>query len=354
MRITTRYIASNITSTTLLVVFVIMGMQFFISLVGEFRMLGQGDYGLFQAITYSLLDLPHKLYNLFPLAGLIGSLLGLGLMASNSELIVLRAAGHSNGSIVLDVMKVALAMILVAILIGEFIGPYAERYANTLKAIHESGGQALLTKEGTWIREGQNFIHIQAVLPGKHLEGITRYKFDGNNHLKTASYSEFADYRDHHWLLRNVSESYFKDNKVIAKEYKQKEMTIKVKPSLYTLIEVQPEEMTLRNLFKYILYRKKQNLWVGEYELEFWKRLFIPFSSGVMIFLAIPFIFGPLQFMTMGKRILIGTIVGFCFHILNESFGPIGLVFHIAPALAAALPALLFLLVGFLLLQKSK
>ena len=64
------------------------------------------------ALQYIFLTLPSKAYLLFAPAVLLGSLLGLGAMASNSELTVMRAAGISNGRIIRAVLMTGVALML--------------------------------------------------------------------------------------------------------------------------------------------------------------------------------------------------------------------------------------------------
>ena len=76
--------------------------------------------------------------------------------------------------------------------------------------------------------------------------------------------------------------------------------------------------------------------------MAFWMKVMMPLSSAVMVFLAVPFVFGPLRSTPIGGRILVGALVGIGFHLFNQSFQHIGLVFGVVPWLAAALPTVLF------------
>jgi len=339
-------------STTFYVVFILSGLQTFISLATEFEEFGHGDYGLLPIIIYITMSLPHKLYLLFPIAGMIGCVIGLGQLASRSELIVMQTSSVSKGRIIWSVMRAAIVMILIALFFGEVIGPPAQHYAESQKAIAKSGGQALKTDQGTWIRNGLNFIHVQSILPDQGLQGITRYRFDKNHNLISAMYAKNATYKHHQWTLEGVSESKISEQGVVTSHFKSMPWDISVNPGLLALTKLTANAMSLHKLSKIIIYRRKHGLRADNYDLNFWKRIFVPLSSGVMIFLAIPFVFGPLRTVTMGLRIMSGTIVGFGFYILNEFFGPLSMVFNYPPILGAILPALLFGLVGYLLMLR--
>jgi lipopolysaccharide export system permease protein len=139
MKIFERYIVGTIISATLVTILALLGMQLFIELVAELQDIGTRDYTLWQAILYVPLLLPTDLYQFFPIAGLIGSLMGLGWLASRSELIAFRAAGISMAQVIGAVLKTGVLMLLVATLIGEGVAPLAQHYAKTRKALAMSG-----------------------------------------------------------------------------------------------------------------------------------------------------------------------------------------------------------------------
>ena len=94
MSVLTAYLMRTILSGTAMVLLVLLslaGLFEFISQLGE----TQGDYGVVQALMYSVLRLPQLSFEMLPIAALIGSLLGLGGLASSSELVVIRTAGIS-------------------------------------------------------------------------------------------------------------------------------------------------------------------------------------------------------------------------------------------------------------------
>ena len=112
--------------------------------------------------------------------------------------------------------------------------------------------------------------------------------------------------------------------------------------------------MTMIKLYEYIQYQKKNDLRYQVSALNFWQRIFQPLGTCVMLFLAIPFIFGPLRSVTMGLRLVSGVVVGFSFYILNQFFGPFSLVYHVPPFLAALTPSLLFLVLGLFFVRRIK
>lgn len=354
MKLIQRYIGKTILSSIGLVVLVLIGLQVFVLFVSEFGSIGKGDYGVLQAFAFILLQVPYQVYLFFPVACVLGCLIGLGVLASHSELIVVRAAGGSIGQIIWAVLKAALLLIVIITILGETVIPAAVHYSEVRKAIETSGGQALRTSHGIWLRDNDSYIHIAAVLPGNRLQGIAEYKFNKNNQLVTASYAQNANYVNDRWLLNNVSTSNISEQKITSKQIKQMQWPVLISPRLLAVVKIEPDEMNLWALHRYISERKENRLSAGIYELSFWQRIFQPLSSCVMIFLAIPFIFGPLRSATMGSRILAGATVGFGFHILNKFFGPMSMVYQLPPIIAAAMPPLLFIIIAVILMRRVR
>jgi lipopolysaccharide export system permease protein len=337
---------------TCLVILIIAGLQIFINLITQMNDVGRGGYAISQALGFVLLILPNLIYPLFPVAALIGCLIALGRLAAQSELLVMQASGVSKANITLSIMRTTFLMLLVVTFIGEYIAPYLQDRAATYKDEAIRQQPADTTKQGGWIRDSESFIHIGVVLPNKQLNGILQYQFK-NKRLVSALMAESATYNDGKWQLHNISETQFHQNSTTVTHYQTRIWPVSFDPELLGLGTIQTAQNNLFNIYQYIQYLKKGGLSASNYEFAFWKRLFQPLVTLVMIGLAVPFIFGPLRTVTMGFRILVGVIVGFSFYTFNEFLGPFSLVYQIPPLLAAALPILIFLVVDLYLFRKT-
>ncbi len=353
MKILDRYLISTVIEATLLALLVLLGVQSFITFIGELSDIGTKDYGISQALLYAALQLPSNIYQFFPMAGLIGSMMGLGRLASRSELIAMRAAGVSISQVMAAVIKAAVLMLIIMTLIGEWLGPHAQQYAEKHKAVAMSGGQALGTQQGVWVRDGDNFIHIGVVMHGGRLQDITRYEFV-NHHLVIASHADFGQFYHGQWHFEQVMESHIDTTKVTSRVLPTQVWNVSFDPRLLNLAVVDPEHQSLPKLYAYVRYLKDTDQSSNQSDFVFWKRIFQPLATLVMICLSVPFIFSPLRSTTMGFRILLGVVVGFGFYMLNEFFGPLSMVFQLPPILAAATPAILFTIGGSILVLFAK
>lgn len=354
MKIIDRYLTTTVISSILLILLILMGMELLITFIGQLSDIGRGNYGLWAAVKYVFLDMPYQLYNFFPMAGLVGTLLGLGILANQSELIVIRATGYSTFQISFVVLKASLLLVLCGALLGEGIAPYTEYLAKVEKAYAKSSGKALSTAEGMWLREGNSFIHVRKIVSKEHLEDVTSYQFNQNHQLQMAMNAAQANYQQGIWTLVDVNQSYFVKDQVAAKHIDTMTWQVKLDPTLLKISESEPSNMSLTHLKKYINYLKTNNLQTTLYELNYWNRIFTPFATIVMIFLAIPFVFGSMRNVTMGVRIFTGIIVGFAFFILKQFFGPLSLLLQIPPFIGAALPTMMFVFLGIYLMLRVR
>jgi lipopolysaccharide export system permease protein len=353
MKILQRYLNKTLLEMTALVFLIVAGLEVFILFLGELRDIGHGEYTLFSAFIYVVLDLPTELYMLFPMLGLLGILLGLGILANHHELMVLRVSGLSVFQINWMVIKIAIVMIVIMTLVGEWVAPRLERMADNFKIVKTSNGQMLKTIHGLWLRNQGNFLHIDAIFPKGKLAGVTMYEFDKNHRLTKSLFAQSAVYQKSHWLLKNVVESAITEQKVVTKNYLESTFPIRLNPKLLQLSKDEPEDLSLKQLRRYIRFLDENHLKDANYNFAFWSRVLQPLATLVMMLLAVPFVFGPLRSTTRGLRMLVGILFGFGFYILNQFFGPISVVYQFPPLLAAFLPTFIFGLIVLFFNRKA-
>lgn len=354
MNILNKYIGKVIITSVLMVLLTLLGVESFLDLASELKDVGKGNFHFFQALINVPLMLPTDMYELFPMAALIGSLIGLGKLANQSELIVMSAAGVSRWQIIRAMLQAAALLLLIVSLIGEGLAPKAQQFAKDSKTVALSGGKTLKTASGVWFRDGNNFIFVRDILFGNHLYDVTRYKFNEDKKLSVISHADHGLYENNGWSFQNVVQSEIFSDHIKSQNFETQRWDINVDKRLLGISNTHADQMSLPKLYAYILYRHHNDLGAGLYEFAFWKRLIQPIATLVMILLAVPFIFGPLRTVSMGLRIVTGVIVGFSFYILNQFFGPMSQVYQIPAVLAALLPTVTFALLGtFLLLLKT-
>ncbi|KAI2669122.1 LPS export ABC transporter permease LptG [Pseudomonas sp. TNT3] len=347
-----RYIGSSVFVAILAVLGIILGLATLFAFIDE-----MGDasdtYTLLDVLSYVLLTAPRRLYDMLPMAALIGCLIGLGSLASNSELTIMRAAGVSIGRIVWAVMKPMLVLMVAGVLIGEYVAPATESAAQANRSLAQGSGDAQSARHGLWHRQGDEFIHVNSVQPNGVLYGVTRYHFDKERHMLSASFSKRAEFDKDHWQLSDVTTTLFHEKSTEVVTTPVERWEIALSPQLLSTVVMAPESLSISGLWGYIHYLADQGLNNGRYWLAFWVKVLQPLVTAALVLMAISFIFGPLRSVTLGQRVFTGVLVGFTFRIVQDLLGPSSLVFGFSPLFAVLVPASVCALAGVWLLRRA-
>ena len=346
-----RYIGKSVFLAILAVTGIILGLASLFAFIDEVKSVSD-TYTIMDVFSFVMLTAPRRMYEMLPIAALIGCLIGLGSLASNSELTIMRAAGVSTGRIVWAVMKPML--VLAGILIGEYVAPATETVAQANRALAQGGGDAQSSKHGLWHRQGDEFIHINAVQPNGMLLGVTRYRFDKERHLLSASFAKKAQFDQDQWLLSDIATTVFHERSTEVIKVPEERWDVSLSPQLLNTVVMAPDALSISGLWNYIHYLKDQGLNNGRYWLAFWVKVLQPLVTAALVLMAISFIFGPLRSVTLGQRVFTGVLVGFAFKIAQDLLGPASLVFGFSPLFAVLLPAGICALAGIWLLRRAR
>lgn len=348
-----RYLGKTILGAIFASLFMLVGLSAIIKFVEQFRSVGEGNYGIWQAILYTILTMPKDIETFFPMAALLGALIALGGLASRSELIVMQAAGFSRLRIGLAVIKTALPLVILTMVIGEWGIPQTEQFARNLRSKALFGGSLLSMENGIWAKEDNEFIYIKRVTDDLELKDIYIYSFDKNKQLVKVRHANSAAFENGHWRLRQLNESKIGQEKITTQHYINHHWQTNLTPDKLGIASFKPTSLSISGLSTYIHFLQQTGQESKKFELTYWRKLLHPISVGVMMMLALSFIFGPLRSVTAGARIVTGICFGFLFYVFNEIFGPLSLVYNVTPILGALLPSLLFLLIIWWLLTRK-
>ncbi|MDQ7017494.1 MAG: LPS export ABC transporter permease LptG [Gammaproteobacteria bacterium] len=347
-----RYIARAVIAGSLMVLLLITSVDALFALINEMSKIGIQDYDLAHAALYIAYTIPRRIHHYFASSVLIGSLLSLGAMAANSELIVMRSAGVAPKRIIRSVLQVGLLLVLMVAVIGEWLAPAGDRRAEELRSTALEKRVSLTGANGLWIKDGERYINVRTVLPDLHLRGLTVYEFDGLV-LRSSLSAVSAHYESDHWLLKGLRYTHFNKESLTVERLQQQQWPYLINLDLFNVLSVRPESMSARELHNYIDYLQDNELDASRYELAFWGTLLAPLSTLVMLLLAMPFIFGSLRSSGAGQKILLGTLIGVGFFLLTRLFSHLGLVYGLSPFISAVLPLVLFLSAGVYLLRRA-
>ncbi|WP_368869574.1 LPS export ABC transporter permease LptG [Proteus terrae] len=350
-----RYIGRTILQSILMTLFLLVSLSGIIKFVDQLRKVGQGDFTTLDAGIYAILNILKDVQIFFPMAALLGALLGLGALATRSELVVMQASGFTRLQIAGSVMKTAIPLVLLTVLIGEWGAPQGEQYARNYRAEKIMGNSLVSTNRGMWAKDGNQFIHINRIKSQNEMQGITLYDFNNDRKLEMVRYASSATYdvNKKTWMLKQVDMSDLTNpQKITGKKQVSLEWTTRLTPEKLSVVALDPDALSISGLYQYVKYLKQSGQESANYELNFWKKIFAPVSVAVMMLMALSFIFGPLRTVPMGLRVLTGISFGFLFYIVNEVSGRLSLVYGIPAVIAALVPGILFLTLSLWLLMK--
>ncbi|RUO78995.1 LPS export ABC transporter permease LptG [Pseudidiomarina taiwanensis] len=349
-----RYIAKTVLLTSALSLTILTGLSSLIRFVEQLRSVGRGNYEIADAGLFVLFSIPRDIEVFFPMSALLGGLIGMGMLASNSELVVMLAAGRSRLNIIGSVMKAAIVMMLAVMALGEFVTPQLEAEARELRARAISGGSLISAQQGIWAKDGSHFVNIGEVESTGRLRDITIYAFDGERNLERVIAGRNAVYQDQTWKMNQVEITTHGLERIERLQQDYYLWQSSLTPDKLGVVTVKPESLSLRGLTEYLDYLSANKQDAARYQLAFWRKLLAPVTVAVMLLVALSFIFGPLRSTTMGARILLGVMTGFGFHVSNEIFGPLAQVYQLPAFFGAVLPSLIFAVAAIWVLQKHR
>jgi lipopolysaccharide export system permease protein len=340
-----RYLAREIYAATTLVLVAFLALFAFFDLVHELEDLGKGSYQLHHAIAYVALTVPGRIYELFPVAVLIGTLYALTQLARHSEITVLRVSGLSTGSLLLSLAKIGSVFVILTFLVGEFVAPPAERAAQQLRLKALSTVVAQEFRSGLWVKDELAFVNVREVLPDTSLRGVRVYEFDQHYQLKSISEAETGVYMPPDtWTLVNVAQTLFDGNRARVAHLDEAQWKSALNPDILTVLMVVPERMSLVNLYLYIQHLSENQQKTQRYEIALWKKLIYPIAALVMMALALPFGYMQDRSGNVSFKVFAGVMLGVAFHLLNGLFSSLGVINSWMPLYAAITPSALFLL----------
>jgi lipopolysaccharide export system permease protein len=342
MTVLGKYIVRTVLGYTALVTLVLAALGALFLFIGQQGDIGTGNYTASQAMLFVALNLPSYLFQLLPVATLIGALLGLGNLARGSELVVMRASGITTAQFCrwLGVAGVLLAALM--FLIGEFVSPPLGKYARQMKVFSKFSQFSFAGSRGTWVRDGDTIISVDQQSSSASYGGVQIFRFGPGRKLLSVGRAESASVgRDNVWRLQNYAETRFSDAGTDAGTVPKEEVRSTLSPEFLGLAVVEPDYMGLRDLVSYVEHMKRNDLDVTAFEVAIWARIARMAAMVLVVVLALPFALGPMRNSGQGARTVIGILIGAAFVLLSQMLESGGQIFGLPPWIVGWGPTLL-------------
>jgi lipopolysaccharide export system permease protein len=301
--------------------------------------IGVGDYKTADAFLYTFLNIPEQIFELLPIGAMIGALMGLGMLAANSELVVTRASGVSVWRIAWPVGLAGLTLALTMFAIGEYVAPPLAQFAKREKTTSKFADVSFAGSSGAWVKDGNRILRVQTGEVDQSFGGVSVYELAAPNRLRSIQRADRISVADpKHWRMHNVATTTFGNDQVTSQVLNEVTIFSNVNPDFLGLAATDPDLLTLRGLKSYIEHLRRNNLGTESYEIGYWSRIARVFAVVIVTLLALPFVFGPLRTSGAGTRSVIGIMLGVVFFLITRTVENGGQLFGLNPVLVAWAP----------------
>jgi len=356
MKILTRYLAREIYFSVALVFAVLIMLFSFMDMIEELNDIGVGNYQLRDAFLYVVLIIPTHIYELFPLATLIGTIFAVVQMASNSELMIYRSSGASMQQMVFALLRIGLPLAILCFVFGEVIAPPSDHLAQTLSLKAKNANVTLKEfRSGVWAKDERSFVNIKNVLPDTTLEGVSIYEFDESYHLISIVAAQRASYvSKDRWMLKDVKQTLLSNQSAMINNQPQMKWHTTLNPRLLNVLILLPEKMSSRDLYQYTQHLRDNHQKTGRYEIAMWNKLVYPIAVLIMMLLALPFAAHNRREGGVSGKIFLGIVLGLSFHFGGRLFSNLGSLNDWQPMLSATAISWVYMSVALIMIWRSE
>ncbi len=372
MKTLRRLIYGEVLRAVAFVLIAFLALFSFFDLVDELPAIGRASpldatliYGLPHALGYVALLMPSRIYELMPMAVLIGTVFVLARMAQHSEYTILRTSGLGPWKALRTLLGLGALFVAFTFVMGDYLAPLADRAGQLLKARYQ--GNISIGQTGAWLKERQpysNFsVNVGSMSAQGELRNIRLFEFNNQGFLVSTLHAQAGQIEsDESWTLRDVERREFDAAGVASSRVTRSALETFRWPSglnteMVSVALLKPERMRTADLFAYIRHLEANGQTAQRYEIEFWRKVFYPLACLVMVVLALPFAYLHFRSGSITAYVFGGVMIGISFFLLNNVFGYIGNLNQWRPWLAALSPGLIYSLVslgafGWLVLRR--
>jgi lipopolysaccharide export system permease protein len=334
-----RYLYRTVLVYTVMAMTVLLALGALVLFISQQGDIGVGSYSAADAFLFTLLNMPQQAFELLPIGAMIGALMGLGNLASGSELVVTRASGVSVWRIAWPVGLAGVTLAVSMFGIGEYAAPSMGQFAKREKTTLKLADVSFAGTSSAWVKDGNRILRVQTGEVDRAFGGVYVFELDGPTRLRSIQRAARISVADpERWSLHNVATSRFEKDKIVGETVGELTMQSTVNREFLGLAATDPQMLTLHGLASYIDHLRRNNLDTAAYEIGYWSRIARLFAVVVVTLLALPFVFGPLRTTGAGTRTVIGVLLGVVFFLITGTIEKGGQLFNFNPALVGWLP----------------
>ncbi|WP_426193584.1 LPS export ABC transporter permease LptG [Massilia sp. DWR3-1-1] len=378
MKILQRYFAVNIMQAVFFVMLALLALTAFMDLTAELPAVGQGGYLIQHAFLYVGLLLPGHVYEVMPVAALIGTIYAMSQFAASSEFTIMRASSMSTRQAMGMVFRIGIVFVVIAFFFGEVVTPRSAPLAEKIKLSAKGATLSQAFRSGMWTKDvvhasgttgavtGSRFFNARQFKPDGQLIDVKLYEFDTRMQMRSLVTAASATFEGNNtWRLADVTQTRFVNgrdlagaapaaagvlgqdgNTVSTRKLASLELVSEVTPKILSVSSADPDRMSASELAVYTRHLADNKQENDRFKIAFWKKLFDPLAIFVLMALALPFAYLQSRSGGVSLKIFIGIMIGVSFLLVNTLFSHLGMLTTWPPVITALAPSILYLLLA--------
>ena len=328
----------------LLAALVLLGVNLLLVFISELKNIGNHNYSFITLVNYIILLIPQNFLDIFPYALLIGSMISFGSMAYHSEFIAINSHG-------IGIKKTMRIIIIQTFFISSFItiiaNSLAPKYSNEAQSMKNIALNKGLSNNSLWFRSGDYIINVNSIITDKRLEDIMIYRIE--NGLLSSVLSAERGLYDIKWNFDNVEILDISSNRKIKKENHSLPTNEFIPFEILKSQFSKKRYISIQNLYRNIIFHNKINIPYENHKVVFWKKILLPVSCCIIVFVALPFLFTSMRSTNQSQRIIVGVLFGITYFVISSIVTNLGLILSIPAFLSVLLSMGVFVFFGYFL-----
>jgi lipopolysaccharide export system permease protein len=342
MKTLDRHIGISFLRSFLLILIILVALFSLLELMSELDDVGKGNYQVTDVLLFIGLTLPRRMLELMPISTLLGSVVALGLLADHGELLAMQAGGMSIRRICWSVLATGVILILLTGLLAEMVVPPLDQLARKKRALAISGTGFTLTKQGFWARRDTSYIHVGKTHSGGVATDLDIFETDENGLLVEYTHAREANIQNNNqWILNAITRKTFTERGITTTHMASLTLDSFLSSDQVEVLEIPADSLSASDIYRYAGALRESGQNADRYALALWRKLGVPLTTGAMVLLSLPFVFGPTRLVTAGKRIMMGSFVGVLFYFGDQVVVHLGLLLSFSPMITAMTPVIL-------------
>ncbi|MEN9889011.1 MAG: Lipopolysaccharide export system permease protein LptG [Pseudomonadota bacterium] len=340
------------------VAFVALGflsLFMFFDLVDELqhlnRLAPQG-YTMGFALLVVVSKAPGHLYDLLPIAVLIGTIFVMARLAQSSEFTILRTGGLGPGRALWLLLQAGWIFVALTYALGDYVSPWAEQQGILLKSRFR--GELTAGRTGAWLKEKQGdqqvAVNIRAMDDQARMLDIRIHRFDAQGSLISTLHARRGEFGDELWRLQEVEavdvQAQPQHSALHTRTLAQLDWPTGISRDMVGAALISADRMKIWDLIVYTRHLSQNQQSAQQYEIQLWRKVFYPLSCLVMLTLALPFAYLHFRSGQIATHVFGGVMAGISFYLLNNVFSHVGNLRDWEPWITSAAPSLIYTVIS--------